>query len=128
MNKKPSEEEFLASVKTSLRTSEEDIDELTVARLRAARRRAVSINSEKRFSAGAEVLALDWLKSRWRVFAVAMALSIMTIFYLSSSRIPAEAQLTSVLEDIELLSSSDDFELYRDLDFYLWMNDENISG
>lgn len=32
------------------------------------------------------------------------------------------------LEDISMLTASDEFELYENLDFYIWLEDENSAG
>ncbi len=128
MNDEKREREFLAAVKSSLRHSEKNIDELTQARLRAARHRAVAAHQEKTFWPVSGILTVDWLRSRRVALSAAMSLTIVgALLLLFNLQQPAQ-RLTPMLEDIELLTSNDDIELYQDLDFYVWIEDEQISG
>jgi hypothetical protein len=125
MTEKTSEQDFLAAVRSSLRDSEDGIDELTQARLRAARHRAVAAQQRWTIS---RVLALDWLFDHRKLVAAAMSLTIAAALLVSLNLQPSRQMATPMLEDIELLSSSDDLELYQDLDFYIWIQDDEITG
>lgn len=128
MTHKTSEREFLGAVKSTLRRSEDNIDALTQARLRAARHRAVAKHQENPRGLFSNILALEWLHHRQLMLSAAMSLTIVGALLLFFNLQQPQSRLTPMLEDIELLSSSDDLELYQDLDFYVWMEDEQISG
>ncbi|MEB2343776.1 MAG: hypothetical protein OZ948_03450 [Deltaproteobacteria bacterium] len=94
------------------------LDETTRARLRAARLRALGTlerpaTTRRAFvaprglvatAAGAAVLAL--VVASWR------------------QREDTEGKLAVELDDVELLASADDLELYDDLDFYRWLAED----
>ena len=128
MTDKTSGQDFLAAVKSSLRHSEDDIDELTQARLRAARHRAVAAQADRHRWAASSVLAMDWLFGHRKLLAAATSLSVAAALLFSLNLQPSRQMATPMLEDIELLSSSDDLELYQDLDFYIWIQDDEITG
>jgi len=120
------DDEFAREIKEALRESEERIDELTLARLRAARHRAVAAHREQSRFELAEVLTLDWLNHH-RLFALLVAATLLAAMWLfSAQRHQQQRSLAPMFEDLELLSGSDDFELYRDLDFYLWIDNEKL--
>ena len=122
------DDEFAREIKEALRESEERIDELTLARLRAARHRAIAAHREKSRFELADVLTLDWLNHH-RLFALLVAATLLaTMWLFSAQRHPRQHSLAPMFEDLELLSGSDDFELYQDLDFYLWIDDEKLDG
>ncbi len=129
MKSKPSEEEFLSRVKTTLDASSERLDELTQARLSAARRRAVeAATHQERLQIG-EILSLRWLSQHRGLVATAATITLATAFMLSLNfSEPQTAVVTAQLEDLELLSSSDDLELYENLDFYLWIDDDQLKS
>ena len=117
---------FAREVKEALRESEEQIDELTLARLRAARHRAVAAHRDKSRFELADVLTLDWLNHHRRFALLVAATLLATMWLFSVQRHPQQRSLAPMFEDLELLSGSDDFELYRDLDFYLWIDNEKL--
>ena len=41
---------------------------------------------------------------------------------------PAATQTVHLLDDMELLGASEDLEFYQDLDFYIWVADEQDQG
>ncbi len=128
MNDEKTEREFLAAVSASLRHSEENIDELTQARLRAARHRAVAAQQEHPFGSLSNILTLDWLHNRRVMLSAAMSLTAVGVLLLVFNLQQPSSRLPPMLEDIELLTSNDDIDLYKDLDFYVWMEDEQING
>jgi len=80
-------------------------------RLRAARREALSIDSNERRVAPATL-----------VFASVAVVAITVTFLLRQSTHGIES-LPS--EDMVMLSTEDDFELYDEVDFLLWLGEQN---
>jgi hypothetical protein len=123
-----SDEEFLNQIKQDLDKSSEELDELTLARLGAARRRAVEAGSEHAGFRLGDILAL----SSTGKIAIAMAglLLVASLLILKSTQPPPQVQLQalSLMEDMELLGAAEELEFYQDMDFYLWVTDEQDSS
>lgn len=100
------ESRFIAAAKAELDRSARQLDELTVARLRAARRKALEARPRR----------LAWLAAGG--LATAALTATLVAFLLFT---PAAAPPVSGLEQFELLSENDSLELYRDLEFYRWL-------
>ena len=99
---------FIAAAKTELDRSAQQLDELTTARLRAARQRALDARPRR----------LAWLAAGG--LATAALTATLVTFLLFA---PAVAPPASGLEQLDLLSENDGLELYRDLEFYRWLAD-----
>ncbi len=127
MNDHDPHNDFTDDARRLLRRSETDIDELTLARLRAARHRAVAAQAEHHRWPPGDIITLEWLRDH-RVLAAAIGVMAIAVIWTMLHRPQTQPQLVPMFEDLELLGSGDDFELYRDLDFYLWMDDEQIRG
>ncbi len=105
MNK--SDEEFIKSVKTVLEDTTENLDAATRSKLTTARHQALAQKNKKR----------TWFVVPAGAFASAAAA--MLIFLISSGN--SELENPSLMEDMELLSSSESFELLDELEFYEWL-------
>jgi len=106
------DKEFLNRVRTELDRRSGTLDELTVARLRAARHRALEAAPPRRrwFLAGG--------------IAAATALSgVIAVLVIT----PATAPLATGLEQIELLADADP-DLYKELEFYRWLAERQHAG
>jgi hypothetical protein len=123
-----SDEAFLNRVKQRLDNSTEELDELTLARLAAARRRAVEAGSNPAIFRLGEILALG--RSTSTLLVMAGILLVASILVLKSTQSPVEESLRaiSLIEDMELLGAGQELEFYQDMDFYLWVTDEQDSG
>lgn len=90
-----------------LRESEHELDALTLARLRAARLRALQSAQPRR----------RWLLATTGLLGTAAAL----LLALGAWWLQLPAQTPAALEDLPLLSAAEELELLDDLDFYLWL-------
>jgi hypothetical protein len=100
------ESRFIAAVKAELDRDTQQLDELTIARLRAARRKALEARPRR----------LTWLAVGG--LATAALTATLVAFLLFA---PAVAPPVPGLEQFDLLSDNDGLELYRDLEFYRWL-------
>jgi len=120
---KPAEagdQRLLDAVKARLDQSEQALDGVTLGRLRAARREALA-------TLGAERPRRTWWEPM-RGLAVAATLATLTVSLWSLSPGPTDTGLMP-LEDLALLTDSEDLEFYQDLDFYLWLDSrESANG
>ena len=104
MNRKH-KREFSQRVAGRLRESEEQLDELTLARLRAARLRALEAARPARRG-----IVLGGLAGAAAVLVLAVSV------WWTQPR-----GVAPPLEDLQLLSAGDDLPLMQELDFYLWL-------
>jgi len=102
----------------------QNLDQQTLAKLKAARKNAVDIVAKNNAKQG----GWDWISNGWLLpvgglattaFAVTMTVSIWLIE-------PNELDQLSP-EDIEVLSANEDYELFDELEFYQWLDDEKQS-
>jgi hypothetical protein len=100
------ESRFIAAAKAELDRSAQQLDELTIARLRAARRNALEARPRR----------LAWLAAGG--LATAALTATLVAFLLFT---PAAAPPVAGFEQFDLLSENDSLELYRDLEFYRWL-------
>ncbi|MET0073517.1 MAG: hypothetical protein ABW130_04605 [Candidatus Thiodiazotropha lotti] len=123
-----SDEEFLSEVKQQLQQSSDALDELTLAKLGAARRRAVEVGSRPAVYRFGDVLSLG--RGGMTILILAGLLLIASAVLLKTTNTPVEQQMQSItlLEDMELLGAAQELEFYQELDFYLWVTDEQDSG
>ncbi len=126
MTEKPDEGEFLSRVKQQLDESSERIDELTLARLGAARRRAVEAASrDSHWRLGDVLVAGRGAQLAW----LAGGLLLLLLFLIPNLQTPQQGlQAVQLLDDMELLGTTEDLDFYRELDFYLWVADEQDKG
>jgi len=110
MNK--TDEEFIKSVRTVLEDSTENLGAATRSKLTIARHQALAQKDKKRSS---------WFVVPAGTFASLFAA--MLIFTIWSGN--GELDNPSLMEDMELLSSSESFELLEELEFYEWLDIEN---
>lgn len=106
------EQEFLQAARTELDRSARELDELTVARLRAARLQAVAARPRRRWLAAAGL------------GAGALAAGVVAFLLVAT---PAAPPVTG-LEQLELLSENDALDLYKDLEFYRWLAEGTHAG
>lgn len=114
MKKETNDKVFLEQVKAKLDSAAEDIDPAVEARLRGIRREAIA-RTEKQQSL-----------SSWQ-WGGAIAASVLVIV-LSFNFIDRDTSNNSfdslaMLEDLQMLSASDDLDMYQDLEFYNWLNE-----
>ncbi|MCG8027871.1 MAG: hypothetical protein N0E55_06125, partial [Candidatus Thiodiazotropha taylori] len=123
-----SDDAFLKEVKQQLQKSSDDLDELTLAKLGAARRRAVEVGSRPAVYRFGDVLSLG--RGSMTILMLAGLLLIASAVLLNRANTPEQQQAQSItlLEDMELLGAAQELEFYQELDFYLWVTDEQDSG
>lgn len=107
MSKDDREEALLRQVRNSLDASTETLDAATCTRLRAARAHALQHPRVRQ----------PWLL--WPAGGVALAAAALLSWALWFNG-PA-GHTPAALEQLELLSSTENLELYTDLDFYQWL-------
>jgi hypothetical protein len=121
MTGKMSEEKFLTEVRKTLDRSTESLDQETLRRLRSARFEALE---------GVGAGRLSWFRlHRW---ITAGGLTTITVLALGISlRLGSPVQNPPLRQpgDLEILTSQDQLDLYKDLDFYRWLDkDASITG
>jgi hypothetical protein len=112
------ERSALERARAQLNRAADDLDELSVARLRAGRKRAVA-------AAGARwrFRPVWWLPLSSAAVAAVVALTVATNWW-RAPQLPALA----AAEDIELLATGEEPEFFQDIDFYTWIEDQRDAG
>lgn len=115
MKQQRSEEQLLNDIKQELDGSCDRLDAQTLSRLNYARHQALEGNStaffQRRFLTGGALTAC--------VLVLGIG------FYIQRDS-QAELDIAlSELEDIEILSADENFELYEEIDFYQWLSMNN---
>jgi len=121
MSGRDRDEELVSRARAQLDRDVDALDETTRARLRAARLRALDALDAPRAWHGLAAPRRLLLAS-----AAALALVLATTSWLAAwrQRESAARTLADGLDDVEILATADDLELYDDLDFYRWLADE----
>lgn len=114
MKTEPQDEGLLAASKALLDESARELDADIAARLRQARCRALEAKPRPFF----------WLLPAGGLAAACVAVLAVALWVYQPSR-PAPMQ---GVEDLEILSSSENLELFDDLEFYGWLAERDRTG
>ena len=110
------EQQFIQEVKAGLDRTLQELDPVTQARIKAARMTALE---NARYQPG-------WLRRNRVVVATAMSALLAVSVWLIQK--PASNGSNLPLDDLPLLTATEDFELYRELEFYQWLEYETEQG
>lgn len=107
----PQQDRLAERIRQQLERDAGQLDELTVARLRAARKRALEPARRPR--------------QRWLALLVTatVAAVVAAVLYWQ----PPVA-LPGAIDDLDIVATGDDMELYEDLDFYDWLDETQNAG
>jgi hypothetical protein len=103
---------FLEKVKKELDAAADDLDALTLARLRSFRMQSLD-EAERR--KGSSFIIPRWLTAGGVATVCAMVMAV-SIWFTTRQSLPA-----SHPEDVEILAAQEQLDLYKDLDFYSWL-------
>lgn len=109
MNK--ADEEFIKSVKGILENSTENLDATTRSQLTSVRYQALATKDKE---------DRTWLVPAGAFASLVVGMLVFTIWSGNS-----EQENLSLMEDMELLSSGESFELLEELEFYEWLGSQN---
>jgi hypothetical protein len=115
MMKSHNEDELNSNIRLALDDSVESLDANTLSKIRQIRAQAVD-------KAGAS--QSDWPTIMTRALATACVMVFAVMILLKS---PAPTQ-TVPLDDLDLISSSESLELYEDLEFYEWLEEDVLQS
>lgn len=100
------------------RRAADELDAATASRLRAARTAALAQLDRKPRHAGAWLLPAG----------VAAGAALAAVLVMRTGTEPPAPLQHAAAEDLEILLSGEDLELYADLDFYQWLEAEDDAG
>ncbi len=112
---KHNEDELKVTIKQALDESVDVLDANTLSRIRQIRSQAVE-------KAGTRYVNWFGIMSGALVTACIMAFAVMALL-----KSPTTMQSVSA-DDLELISSSDNLELFEDLEFYEWLDEYELPG
>jgi hypothetical protein len=110
-------------VRQQLERVASELDELTVARLRAGRKRAVAAAGARR-TYHLMARPVWWMPLTSAAVAALVTVTLATDWW----RAPPAAPMTAASDDIELLATSEGPEFFDNIDFYRWIEDERDAG
>ncbi|MCW8944638.1 MAG: DUF3619 family protein [Sedimenticola sp.] len=102
---------FEQQLASALDKSVDNLDELTCSRLAAARKRALSKTEPK------------WYWSLPTGLATAATTVLVVTLWVTS---PGDQLPDTPLDDLELLTTTDSLELLEELEFYQWLETEDV--
>ena len=123
-----SEESLVMAAQANLDDSIADLDPAVLARLNEARKSALAQNGLSKSTPGfwqqlAARFKLPQMSAPISAFATACVLvTVATLFY----RFPNQTVNELADTDVLLFASSDEIELYDNLEFYLWLADNGL--
>jgi len=112
MMNKEQDQKLIQHVREVLDESVANIDAATLSRIRQARARALAQRPTR---------STDWFGLLSGAVATACVMVFAVIIILQSPATP-----TTAAEDIDLISSSDNLELFEELEFYEWLEDYEL--
>jgi hypothetical protein len=119
MNWQTDDDKLISTLQAEFRESLADVSEIDRARLRRARREALSIPTAGHGLTG---------RRTWRSLALAASLALLALVLLpiSTDRGPVTdgsrvADSGSQVSDLEILLAEEELGFYENLDFYLWI-------
>lgn len=118
------EQLLLSAAKNTLEDSVNNIDQETLDRLAAMRLRAVQAAASQSKAGGWR--AINWLVPAGGFITAAVLVASVMLWSAGSVNEPAPV---AAIEDITILTDSEDLELYKDLEFYQWLavNEQAVS-
>jgi hypothetical protein len=114
MSTEPKEQAFLAASKAILDESIHELDGQVLARLRQARSRALEAKPRPFF----------WLLPAGGFAAASVVILAAALWFFQ----PAKPAPMHGVEDLDILTSAENLELYDDLDFYHWLTEHDNAG
>ena len=107
----PREDRLAERIRQQLDREAGQLDELTVARLRTARLRALEQARRPRH--------------RWLAMlgTAAVAAVVAAVLYWQSP-----VNLPGAIDDLDIVATGDEMELFEDLDFYDWLDETQTAG
>lgn len=114
------DQQFLRRLKMSLDHQQDAIDDSTHQALRQIRKRALSQLDNQNSGARS-------LRSWYPVLAATATASIIASIAVTIN-LSGESNVQPTLEDIPLITATDDIMFYQDLEFYQWLDAEKING
>jgi len=122
VNDEQDTDHLLKRTKSTLDQAADGLDDATLRDLRRLRRAAVAASQP----APRDSRLAWWLPVGGLATAATAAVLTVSLWLTPAAHDPA-AQL-SPLDDLALLGDTESLEFYEDLDFYLWLEDEEVSG
>lgn len=116
---KQSETEFIRRVKAELDAGTADFDAVTDARLRRARELA------------AEAARKSRLSRQWRPLRLGFALAAALLALVTWRLLPGPERastLTAMEDDLEILIAEDEMSFYMDMEFLIWLEQQEHAG
>lgn len=120
MSNKLSDKELLDSARKVLDREIDNLDDATLRRLREIRLDALAMAGDKK---GFEFPWTRWITAGG--VAMVAVIAVAGSLWISA---PAKSLPVQSAEEAEILTSRDNLEMYKDLEFYRWLAESNGNG
>ena len=121
------QQEFLNAVKSGLDQAHDELDDLTVMRLRQMRNKALqAIPASVTPAANVISLREQWWMPLTGV-AATMVIAVLA-FHMTTQAPPQQDDMLSAMEDIQILGAEPELDFYQDLEFYQWLDEQKDLG
>lgn len=117
------EQAFINNAKTALDSSTEQLSPEIKDKLYQARRAALNPPTAEQKSIWAQTFQKPWSLA---LASVVLVVAVLLPNHFKEQSHPEFEQLT--IETLELLGSEEELELYEDLDFIVWLAEQNSQG
>lgn len=114
---KYSEDELNRSIKQDLDESVDVLDANTLSKIRQIRAKAIE---------GVESRSSSWFFSKQGLFIGGLATACVMVFAVMILLESPRFMQTISVDDIEFISSSDNLDLFEDLEFYEWLEENDL--
>ena len=120
MNRHDEEKNFLNQINKKLDQRVGTIDDATLDALRNIRKSAITEAADRS----------ENIFTRFQLYPMVVATAALVLVVSVTLKINMNSAVDDIpgLEDIPLMSASDDIDLYRDLEFYQWLEAEKVNG
>lgn len=121
------QQEFLDAVKSGLDQAHDELDDLTVMRLRQMRNKALQAIPASTTPA-ANVISL---REQWWMPLTGVAATIVIAalaFHMTTQAPQQQDDILSAMEDMQILGAEPELDFYQDLEFYQWLDEQKDLG
>jgi negative regulator of sigma E activity len=111
--------EFARRIRAQLEVENSSLDAATLSRLRQAREQALAIAGRK------QRIAWHWWPAR-----LGLATAALLVVFIAWQLLPAErdSSLAGMEDDLEILIAEDDVNFYADMEFMIWLEQQDHAG
>ena len=118
-NNESDDNKLVKNISEQLKSSTDEIDAITAARLQAIRMTVMENAADSKPS--------YFSRNTWLLGSASTAIASLVIALIITINMNSETEL-NIMEDINLLSEKETLEFYENMDFYQWLEETQTHG